>query len=49
VRRSLRRLNRATLARQHLLRRERLPLVGAVRRVMALLAQRTIDVYAAGT
>ncbi len=36
---TLRRLNRATLARQLLLRRERLPVVDAVHRVVALQAQ----------
>jgi hypothetical protein len=47
VRLSLRRLNRATLARQHLLTREDLPVVEAVRRVLALQAQEPASPYLA--
>ena len=47
MRLSLRRLNRATLARQFLLARERLPVVEAVRRVMALQAQEPASPYLA--
>ena len=42
-----RQLNRATLARQLLLARERLPMVDAVRRVMALQAQEPASPYLA--
>jgi hypothetical protein len=44
---TLRQLNRATLARQLLLRREPLTVVDAVRRVMALQAQQAASPYVA--
>jgi hypothetical protein len=47
VRLSSGRLNRATLARQLLLRRERLPVIEAVRRVVALQAQEPASPYIA--
>jgi DNA glycosylase AlkZ-like len=47
VRLSARRLNRATLDRQLLLRRERLPVVDAVRRVVGLQAQEPASPYLA--
>jgi hypothetical protein len=47
VRLTRRRLNRATLARQRLLRRERLPVVDAVRELVALQAQEPASPYVA--
>lgn len=47
VRLTERRLNRATLARQLLLERERVPVVDAVRRVLALQAQEPASPYLA--
>lgn len=47
VRLTARQLNRATLARQLLLERERLPVVDAVRRILALQAQEPASPYVA--
>jgi hypothetical protein len=47
VRLTLRRLNRATLARQLLLERQPLPVVDAVRRLVALQAQEPVSPYLA--
>ncbi|MFD9950906.1 DNA glycosylase AlkZ-like family protein, partial [Nonomuraea sp. NPDC059022] len=47
MRLTMRRLNRATLARQLLLRRERLPAAEGVRRVVALQAQEAASPYLA--